>query len=165
MPLYELRCGAGHRFEVLQSFTAPLPACRCGEGTTKVPSAFGVGGSATLPPPAERMPQTWKGTYRGNREYLHTLRRTAEQRRDLEERHPELAGDRRPIAAHEGRFEAAPLRAGAPPCESAGDHGPSRGGHGPGRGGKGHSDGGAGHHHGWGAGDSGQGGSSPPAAS
>ena len=37
-----------------------------------------------------------------------------EQRRALEDRHPELAGDRRPVLAHEGRFESAPLRAGDP---------------------------------------------------
>jgi hypothetical protein len=61
------------------------------------------------------MPQTWRGTYEGNREYLTALRRTAEQRQVLEERHPELAGDRRPVLAHEGRFEVAPLRAGDPP--------------------------------------------------
>jgi hypothetical protein len=42
------------------------------------------------------------------------LRRTAERRRALEDRHPELAGDRRPVLAHEGRFESAPLRAGDP---------------------------------------------------
>lgn len=133
MPLYELRCTAGHRFEVLQSFSEPLPFCACGAETGKVPSAFGIGGSATLPPAPERMPQTWKGTYRGDRDYLKTLRRTAEQRRDLEERHPELAGDRRPIAAHEGRFEGAPLRAGAAPTDGAGGHSHGAGGrgHGP----------------------------------
>jgi hypothetical protein len=42
------------------------------------------------------------------------LRRTAEERRNLEERHPELAGDRRPVVAHEGHFEGAPLRADPP---------------------------------------------------
>jgi hypothetical protein len=58
------------------------------------------------------MPQTWRGTYNGDREYLTSLRRTAETRRSLEDRHPELAGDRRPIVAHEGPYEGAPLRAG-----------------------------------------------------
>lgn len=116
MPIYELRCGHGHTFEVIQSFTAPLPPCPgCGTATTKVPSRFGIAGRAALPAPAEAMPQTWRGTYDGNREYITSLRRAAEQRRDLEDRHPELAGDRRPILAHEGRFEAAPLRAGDPP--------------------------------------------------
>jgi putative FmdB family regulatory protein len=113
MAIYELRCGGGHRFEVIQSFTAPLPDCpECGAATGKVPSRFGIGGSAGTPPPAEMMPQTWRGTYGGDREYVTQLRRTAEARRDLEERHPELAGDRRPIIAHEGRYENAPLRAG-----------------------------------------------------
>lgn len=60
------------------------------------------------------MPQTWRGTYNGNREYVASLRRTVEARQKLEERHPELAGDKRPIVAHEGRFEGAPLRAGDP---------------------------------------------------
>ena len=42
MPIYELRCGHGHTFEVIQSFTAPLPPCPgCGTATTKVPSRFG----------------------------------------------------------------------------------------------------------------------------
>ena len=61
------------------------------------------------------MPQTWRGTYDGNREYVTALRRTADRRRALEDRHPELAGDWRPVLAHEGRFEAEPLRAGDDP--------------------------------------------------
>ena len=116
MPVYELRCAAGHRFEVLQAFAAPLPACACGAATTKLPSAFGVGGTAVVPPPPERMPQTWRGTYHADREYMTTLRRTAAARRDLEDRHPELAGDRRPVVAHEGPYEGDPLRAGDPPA-------------------------------------------------
>ena len=36
----------------------------------------------------------------------------AAKREKLEERHPELAGDRRPILAHEGIFARKPLRAG-----------------------------------------------------
>jgi hypothetical protein len=114
VPVYELQCEAGHRFEVLQSFTAPLPACACGAGTSKMPSAFGIGGTATVPPPPERMPQTWRGTYNANREYVTNLRRTAEERRKVEDKYPELAGDRRPVVAHEGHFHGAPLRAEAP---------------------------------------------------
>src|SRR5436309_14897299 len=106
MAIYELRCGQDHRFEVIQSFTAPLPDCpECGAPTTKMPSQVAFTGNASVPPPAELMPQTWRGTHRGNREYLTELRRTAESRRKLEDRHPELAGDRRPIVAHEGRYE------------------------------------------------------------
>ena len=101
MPIYELTCEQGHRFEVVQSFTSALPPC-------------GIGGAAAgrLPPSAEMMPQTWKGTHRGDRDYVTSLRRTADQRRDLEARHPELRGDTRPVLAHEGQFEKAPLRAG-----------------------------------------------------
>ena len=116
MPIYELACEDGHRSETLQASTDPLPACpACGRATRKVPSGFGVGGTASVPPPPERMPQTWKGTYRGDRDYVTHLRRVADARRDLEARHPELAGDRRPVLAHEGRFEHTPLRAGDPP--------------------------------------------------
>lgn len=119
MAIYVLRCGGGHSFEVIQSFTAPLPPCpECGSATRKIPAPFGIRSQAAraLPPPPEAMPQTWRGTYHGNREYITELRRTAERRRDLEDRHPELAGDRRPVLAHEGRFAAAPLRAGDDPA-------------------------------------------------
>ena len=37
------------------------------------------------------MPQTWRGTYEGNREYVTQLRRTAEQRRAVEEKSPGTA--------------------------------------------------------------------------
>ena len=115
MPIYELSCETGHRSETLQASTAPLPACPvCGAATRKLPSGFGVGGSASVPPPPERMPQTWKGTHRGDRDYVTHLRRVADARRDLEARNPEMAADHRPVLAHEGRFEGSPLRAGDP---------------------------------------------------
>lgn len=60
------------------------------------------------------MPQTWRGTYNGDREYVTGLRRQWDQRQRLEAKHPEPAGDQRPIIAHEGRFHGAPLRAGDP---------------------------------------------------
>jgi putative FmdB family regulatory protein len=126
VPIYELTCEGGHRFETLQASTAPLPACpACGGATRKVPSGFGVGGTAAVPPPPERMPQTWKGTYRGDREYVTHLRHIADARRDLEARYPELAGDRRPVLAHEGRYELAPLQAGdsPPPAPPGRSHG------------------------------------------
>lgn len=117
MAIYDLRCSSGHRFEVIQPFSADLPPCpSCGAASTKLPARFGMGGAglAGLPPSAERMPQTWRGTYNGNREYVTSLQRTAEARQRLEDKHPELAGDRRPIVAHEGRYEQAPLRWGDP---------------------------------------------------
>ena len=113
MPIYDLRCSNGHVTEVIQSFSAPLSPCgECGAATAKLPSLVSIAGTAGIPPPPERMPQTWKGTYNGNREYVTQLRRTAEARRTLEERHPEIAGDRRPVIAHEGAYETAPLRKG-----------------------------------------------------
>jgi putative FmdB family regulatory protein len=124
VPIYELSCETGHRSETLQASTAPLPACPvCGAATRKLPSGFGVGGTASVPPPPERMPQTWKGTHRGDRDYVTHLRRVADARRDLESRNPELAGDHRPVLAHEGRFEGSPLRAGDP--APAGPAGPA----------------------------------------
>jgi len=152
MPIYQLRCAGGHSFEVIQSLHEPLPACaHCGGETVKVPSTFGFAGQAarSLPPPPEAMPQTWRGTYEGNREYITDLRRTAERRRALEERHPELAGDRRPILAHEGPFEAAPLRAGdrIPPAVRPGrSDDPAPSGPADGRAAHGHSHGPHGHH-------------------
>jgi putative FmdB family regulatory protein len=122
VPIYDLRCPQGHTLEVIQSLTAPLPQCpSCGASMRKVPSRFGIGGRAGVPPAPEQMPQTWKGTYDGDRDYVTSLRRTAERREAFEQRHPEVAGDRRPIVAHEGRFEQAPLRRGdpVPPLESA----------------------------------------------
>jgi hypothetical protein len=62
----------------------------------------------------ELMPQTWRGTYEGNREYLGELHREWGARQKLEEKYEELRGDRRPVLAHEGRFHGAPLRAGDP---------------------------------------------------
>ena len=113
MPIYDLRCSNGHVTEVIQSFSAPLSPCgECGAATAKLPSLVSIAGTAGIPPPPERMPQTWKGTYNGNREYVTQLRRTAESRRTLEERHPEIAGDRRPVIAHEGAYETTPLRKG-----------------------------------------------------
>lgn len=145
MPTYVLACAADHVFEVRQSWSAPLPPCACGAATRKLPVPFATTGrgAASLPPPPERMPQTWRGTYEGNREYLTHLRRVAERRTAIEERHPELAGDRRPILAHEGRYEGAPLRAGDPlpgPATPSPAHGHT---HGAG----GHSHGAGGHSH------------------
>jgi putative FmdB family regulatory protein len=115
MPIYELGCESGHRVEVLLAMDEEIPACEeCGSEMTRLPSRFAVGGRANPPPRPEAMPQTWKGTYEGNREYVTSLRKTVEKRQEIEERYPELAGDRRPILAHEGRYEAAPLRAGDP---------------------------------------------------
>ena len=60
------------------------------------------------------MPQTWRGTRNGDREYVTHLQRQWDRRQRLEAKHPEIADDQRPILAHEGRYHDAPLRAGDP---------------------------------------------------
>jgi len=117
MPLYDYRCPQGHRFEKPATIAAgawqDCPVC--GQASGKVPSRISLGGQASAGLAAEQMPQTWRGTYEGNPEYLGQLRRQWEARRKLEEKHEELRGDQRPVLAHEGHYHAAPLRAGDPP--------------------------------------------------
>jgi putative FmdB family regulatory protein len=116
MPIYVYRCECGLRFETLAPLGAQAPECpSCGGVTRKIPAAAGLGGQADAGLAKERMPQTWRGTYNGDREYVTGLRRQWEQRQRVEAKHPELAGDQRPIVAHEGRYHAKPLRAGDPP--------------------------------------------------
>jgi putative FmdB family regulatory protein len=127
MPIYEYRCGCGSRLErLVRHSDGTAPQCpRCGARTTKVPSRFALGGQADPGLSRERMPQTWRGTYEGDREYVTRLHRDWERRERLEQRYPELAGDTRPVLAHEGRFHHEPLRQGDPMPHS---HGHSRSG-------------------------------------
>jgi hypothetical protein len=107
--------GCGLRFERLVGRDAPAPACpECGGVSRKVPSRPALHGTADAGLSKEQMPQTWRGTYHGNREYLTAMQRQWDRRQRLEAKHPELAGDTRPVAAHEGRYEQAPLRVGDP---------------------------------------------------
>jgi putative FmdB family regulatory protein len=147
MPLYDYRCNRGHRFEAMAPIAAAdVAACPCGADAVKVPSRVSLGGVAHAGRPMELMPQTWRGTYEGDRDYLGHLRQEWTARQKLEDRYEELRGDRRPIVAHEGRYAGAPLRAGDPVPGSSTDAGPvhSPGGHTPGR----HSHGGHSHTHG-----------------
>jgi putative FmdB family regulatory protein len=121
MPLYDYRCPRGHCFERMVPMSRPesehRPACpACGQTAGKVPSRVSLGGQASPGPGMEQMPQTWRGTYEGNPEYVGQLRRQWEGRQKLEEKHPELRGDQRPVLAHEGRYHDHPLRAGDPPA-------------------------------------------------
>jgi putative FmdB family regulatory protein len=117
MPLYDYRCPAGHRFEQLAPIAASAqqdcPAC--GQASAKIPSRISLGGHADPGRSMDQMPQTWRGTYEGNPEYLGQLRRQWNDRQKLEEKYDELRGDRRPVLAHGGHYHAAPLRAGDPP--------------------------------------------------
>ncbi|TNM64143.1 zinc ribbon domain-containing protein [Streptomyces sp. NP160] len=114
MVLHDFTCAQGHRFEAgLASMSSPDPACpACGSATRRRPSRLNIGGRASTGVPRERMPRSWEGVGRGDRETVAHWRAVAEEREALEERHPELAGDRRPVLAHEGVFAGRPLRAG-----------------------------------------------------
>lgn len=146
MPIYVFRCDCGVRFEHLASMTDTVaPECPiCGGATRKVPAGFALGGQANPGLAKDEMPQTWRGVHDGNAEYVDRMRRTWDERQKLEAKYPEIAGDQRPILAHEGRYAQVPLRAGdiplkgTPPMPGQG-HGTAHGqghGHGHGHGGQ-----------------------------
>lgn len=114
--IYDYACACGHLFEALvPDADSPDPVCRaCGGPTHRRPSAARLGGVADPGPSREDAPKSWEATNRGDRETVRYWHEQMRRRESLEEKYPELAGDRRPVIAHEGRFAAAPLRAGDP---------------------------------------------------
>ncbi|NEE03667.1 zinc ribbon domain-containing protein [Phytoactinopolyspora halotolerans] len=114
MPIYDYACVGGHRFEMLvRSAGSADPACpECGDATRRRPSAVRLAGTADPGPSRDDAPKSWQATGNGDRETLKYWHRQMSQRERLEQKYPELAGDRRPVLAHEGRFAGAPLRAG-----------------------------------------------------
>lgn len=114
MILYDFGCTEGHVFEApLSSMFDANPECvACGHETHRRPSRLNIGGVADTGPSREQMPQSWSATRAGDPETVRHWQRLAEKREKLEDRHPELAGDRRPVLAHEGIFRGKPLRAG-----------------------------------------------------
>lgn len=115
MILYDLACDEGHRYEAaLESMHSENPACPCGAPTRRLLSRLNVGGAASPGPSRDQMPTTWRGVRGGDPATVRGWHRLMTSRERLEEKYPELAGDRRPILAHEGAFAAAPLRAGDP---------------------------------------------------
>lgn len=114
MILYELRCTGGHRFEAaLTSMTAANPACPvCARDTSRVPAAARAGRSADPGPAQHERPHSWRGIAGGHPDAVAHWRERITRRERLEEKYPELAGDRRPVLAHEGVFAHRPLRAG-----------------------------------------------------
>jgi putative FmdB family regulatory protein len=116
MPLYDYCCPQGHLFEAMATIAdrAQQNCPACGQVSGKIPSRVSLAGRADPGPAMEQMPQTWRGTHEGNPEYLGQLRRQWGARQKLEDSYEELRGDRRPVLAHEGRYHAAPLRAGDP---------------------------------------------------
>ncbi|HXT42887.1 MAG TPA: zinc ribbon domain-containing protein [Pseudonocardiaceae bacterium] len=113
MPIYVYRCDCGLRFERLAALNAPAPECpTCQDPMRKIPVGFSLGGRANAGLSCDHMPQTWRGLYHGDREYVTRMQRQWDRRHRLEAEYPQLAGDTRPILAHEGRYHNAPLRAG-----------------------------------------------------
>lgn len=114
MILYDFRCTEGHRFEAgVASMLSSDPECpACGAGTHRVPSRVQIGGVADAGPSREQMPNSWRGIGGGHPDAVSHWRSKIEKREKLEEKHPELGGDRRPVLAHEGIFRGQPLRAG-----------------------------------------------------
>lgn len=113
MIIYDLKCANGHHFEgTLGSMHDENPRCDCGAQSRRVPSRLNIGGQASAGPSRDDMPTTWRGTKQGNPELLRKWHTDMTRREKLEEKYPELAGDRRPILAHEGVFERSPLRVG-----------------------------------------------------
>lgn len=114
MILYDYKCDSDHRFEAgVASMSSPSPACpACGEASRRVLTTVRTSGFASAGHSREDMPKSWKGMAGGNQDAVNYWRRSMEKREKLEERYPELGGDRRPILAHEGIFQGRPLRAG-----------------------------------------------------
>lgn len=111
MPLFDYRCECGARFEKLQpSWRTPDPNCpACGDTVSRLPSAVALAGAARPPAGPDQAPTSWEGTGRGDREYVAQWRRNLEHRQRLADKYPELSTRRDAVAAHEGRFERAPL--------------------------------------------------------
>lgn len=99
----------------LRSMDASPPPCpECGGDVRKVFRGVNIGGRASTGPSREEMPRSWQALRGGDKELIAGWHKKAAERDRLEERHPELAGDRRPVLAHEGAFSSQPLRAGDP---------------------------------------------------
>jgi putative FmdB family regulatory protein len=115
---YDYRCAdCGERFELsVPSMSSPTPHCpSCdADALVKLVTAVRIGGAATSGPSRSLMPRSWEATRGGDKDVVRGWRDAAVRRERLEERHPELAPDRRPVLAHEGQFADKPLRAGDP---------------------------------------------------
>lgn len=114
MILYDFRCDSDHRFEAgVASMSSPAPECPdCGQSSRRILTTVRTSGFASAGRSREEMPKSWKGMAGGDPGAVDYWRRSMEKREKLEERYPELGGDRRPILAHEGIFQGRPLLAG-----------------------------------------------------
>lgn len=111
---YTYLCAQRHRFSAdLPSMFADDPVCpSCGEQGNRVPANPRLSGHASAGPSREHMPKSWKAIRGGHPDVVSGWRGVMEKREKLEEKYPELAGDRRPVLAHEGIFRDKPLRVG-----------------------------------------------------
>lgn len=114
MILHDFKCAQGHRFEAgIPAMNADNPACpACGADTTRLLTAVRVGNAASAGTSREEMPTSWTGIGGGHPDAVAQWRDRMVRRTRLEEKYPELGGDRRPVLAHEGIFRGRPLRAG-----------------------------------------------------
>lgn len=114
MILYDYVCATGHDFEALVASIAdeapPCPVCQA--PSHRRLAKLNIGGRADAGPSRDQMPRSWQQTAGGDPETVRHWHDLAAKREKLEEKHPELAGDRRPVLAHEGIFANRPLRAG-----------------------------------------------------
>lgn len=118
MILYDYQCSdCGLRFEKFVKSTdaqsVVLCAC-CRAEARRMPSFGTLMGSASPGPSREQMPRSWAGLNNADPSTIAGWHKLATKRDKLEEKYPELAGDRRPVLAHEGIFSAQPLRYGDP---------------------------------------------------
>lgn len=114
MILNDYRCAEGHRFEagVPSMESAPPPCPACGAASRKRFTAVRVGNAAGTGTSREAMPRSWEAIGHGHPDAVAHWRKRVEERERIEAKDPELAGDRRPVLAHEGIFSGRPLRAG-----------------------------------------------------
>ena len=131
MPIYVYRCGVRGALRAARRHdpTPPHRAARCAAGTTrKVPAGFSLGGRADPGLSKERdaadLARRLRRQPRVRRPDAPHLGAAAEAGGAS---YPEIAGDQRPILAHEGRYEKAPLRLGDPVLRAGHGHGHGHG--------------------------------------
>lgn len=113
MILHDFECTEGHRFEAGVDASVADPSCpACGAATRRRYTGVRIGGRASAGVPRDQMPRSWQSIGRGHPDAVAHWRRAVEHRERIEEKDPDLAGDRRPVLAHEGIFASNPLRLG-----------------------------------------------------
>ncbi|WP_458106708.1 zinc ribbon domain-containing protein [Arthrobacter sp. R3-55] len=114
MILYDFRCIEGHDFEAcLMSMFADDPACPvCSSAAKRKPPRVGLSGRVDPGPSKEDRPRSWQQVNGGDPDTVRAWQRSIEKREKLEDHYAELAGDNRPVLAHEGIFARQPLRVG-----------------------------------------------------